>query len=232
MKYIITHKDFDLPDIDKSKYIVVAPKNITITHDWPNVIYFENDLDNRLWSEFSAMVYLSTIVKDDEWVQINHYRRIMTNFENHYCVAEPNIFPTTIYNQYASCHNKKDMDILTEVIKDNFPNVYNRWLFILNSNVLYPYNMVNMSGYTYKEYVNFVYNILSKFQEKINVYTLEDMKKYTENYQVPDHFKDKPEYQTRLLSFLSERLTTLYISLLIIQTNVFPMQIQKYDNAL
>lgn len=48
--WIITHKQFDLPfsHYKKEQYKVICPKGITV-ENWPNIVYFDSKLDNKLW---------------------------------------------------------------------------------------------------------------------------------------------------------------------------------------
>ena len=60
MKYVISHKDFKFPDsIDRSLYTVLVPEGVKAA----NCQFFKEELDNRLWSELSAMKYIA-----DWWV--------------------------------------------------------------------------------------------------------------------------------------------------------------------
>lgn len=232
MKYIITHKDFDLP-IKKDEYTVICPKGVKIKN-WKNVEYFDNGLDNRIWSEIAAMKYIADNSKE-EWIQINHYRRIMDVIPNKCCMAEAKYLNNiNIAQQYALCHNVEDLSICSGIVRDLYPDYYNIWLQTLQSNIFIPYNMVQFPLDCYKDYMKKMYNILQKFMEIRGINNYEDMQNYIKTNKA---YTDKNKirntdvnYQTRI--FLSERITTWYINCLAYSNAViYPCRISKYENA-
>lgn len=235
MKYIITHKDFDLPLFTKEGYTVICPKGVTVTN-WKNVEYFDNGLDNRMWSEIAAMKWIADNSTED-WIQINHYRRILDEFPCHCCMAEPMVFQNmNLAQHYSLYHNIDDLSICSGIIKELYPDLYNIWIQTLNSNVFIPYNMVQLPKDCFKDYMTKMYTILSKILELYLIGNYEDMLKYIESKPVYSENNNArntdPVYQARLIAFLSERITTWYMNCLTASNAVlYPCRVTKYENA-
>lgn len=58
-----------------------------------------------------------------------------------------------IAQQYALCHNEKDLAICSGIVKELYPECYNIWLQTLQSNIFIPYNIVQMLHDCYKDYM-------------------------------------------------------------------------------
>ena len=227
MKYVISHKDFKFPEVlDRSLYTVLVPEGVKAS----DCQFFKEELDNRLWSELSAMKYIADHVDNNGWTEINHYRRYFSDFTDllpeKMCVPEPVLLNTSVAEQYSQCHNIDDLHVVTEIIQKKYPHLMNDWMSTLNGNILFPYNMVKFPNDIFKEYVNFMVSILQNFQEVTGTNTYEEMKEHVKSY-------DRPEYQVRLLSFLAERISTLFIRLMVLSKGmeVIPVGIVKFDNA-
>lgn len=234
MKYIITHKDFDLP-IKKDEYTVICPKGVKIKN-WTNVEHFDNGLDNRMWNEIAGMKYIAD-TSNEEWIQINHYRRIIDAIPTKCCIAEAKYLnKINIAQQYALCHNEKDLAICSGIVKELYPEYYNIWLQTLQSNIFIPYNIVQMPRDCYKDYMEKMCKILQKFMEICGINNYADM---VNHIKADPTYTDKNgirnidvNYQARLVSFLSERITTWYINCLAYSNAViYPCRISKYENA-
>lgn len=234
MKFIITHKQFDIPIQDKEKYIVLCPKGTTI-ENWPEIIYFDSKFDNRIWSELSAMFWIKDNIKAD-FITINHYRRLLENMPFNISYAEPINVGCPIAKQYERYHNIEDLILCSDIIKDLYPDFFKVWEYTLNSPIFYPYNMVSFPQAIYNDYIDKVSNILFTFLDSIKVNNYDDMIKriesiptYTQNNNARNTDK---VYQARLVSFLAERITSAYINYLIMNNNrCYPAKVHKYNKA-
>lgn len=235
--YIITHKQFDLPfsQYKKEQYKVICPKGTTI-ENWPNIIYFDSNLDNKLWGELAAMDWIARNDNDD-WICINHYRRILEPMPGVISHAQQVYFPTNLGQQYADFHNIMDLHIVSNIIKQIFPNLYNVWLYTLQSNIFYPYNIVSFPNPTFKDYMGKIMTVLSTYLNAIGVKTKDDMLNRIKSnvaYTTPNGKRNiDAEYQSRVVGFLAERLTSWYINILYStrQYNIQTCHVNKYDGA-
>lgn len=232
--FLITHKAFDLPIQNKEKYTVLSPKGTTI-ENWPEIIYFDSPLDNRIFSELSAMIWIRNNIKSD-FITINHYRRLLENMPFDICYAEPINIGCSIAEQYKVFHNIDDLMLCSNIIKNLYPELYNIWLYTLQSPIFYPYNMVSFPQPIYSDYIDKMSKILFTFLNCIKVNNYDDMLKrietiptYTENNNARNTDK---VYQARLVSFLAERITSMYINYLIMTNNkCIPCFVKKFGGA-
>lgn len=234
MKFIITHRAFDLPIQDKEKYMVLCPKGTTI-ENWPEITYFDSPLDNRMWSEIAAMFWIRNNIKAD-FITINHYRRLLGNMPMNISYAEPINVGCSIAEQYKTYHNIDDLMLCSNIIKDLYPDFYNTWLYTLQSPLFYPYNMVSFPQEIYNDYIDGMSKILFTFLNCIKVNSYDDMLKRIET--IPTYTEDNKarntdkKYQARLLSFLAERISSMYINHLIMSNSIcYPAKVKKFDGA-
>ena len=229
MKFIITHKDFDNPNIDKSKYVIVAPDTVKITSSgWKDVLYFKDELDNRVWSEFPAMKFISTLpLSITDTVEINHYRRIFKDDIDYYkgnVVSNAVMLNTDNRNFYGLFHNIDDLDKVTSIISQVYPNYIDKWLYTLNQKFIHPYNMVRFDSSVYKDYINFIWNIMKHCE-----YDYESLLK---NIYIPNGCRNTdPKYQARVPSFIIERISNLYYNILSGNSLIYVCEINKFDGA-
>jgi len=213
MKAVIAHKSFNWLDGDyiNDQFCVFTPRKITT--NLHNIKRFKSELDDRIWSEWSAIYNIYKHVNDD-FIEINHYRRRLETYESHNCVATPMRFKCSIAEQYANCHNIADLHTTSEIIKLKFTKMYDIFVKICQNNVLIPYNLVNFSHNIFKEWVEFVVTVCSEVLRIYGISTYEDMLEHVKNNSVYTDNKTgqnaTAQYQARLVSFLSERLTTAF----------------------
>lgn len=224
-KFIFTHSDVTRPN----GYELIDNRN--------------SELDHRLWSEwsgiYSVMKKFEAMKKDKEadttgktnadfppqWVQTNHYRRIMDpDCVNRTYVANPIILQGTIAQQYAACHFIEDLELMGKAIKECYPNMAQAAEQVLNSNILVPYNIVNCQYGQFIDWATFVITVLKKVAEYLNHPTFETMKEIISKREVPkvEGRNNDIDYQCRVYSFLSERLSTIYWLTCARQIPVFP----------
>lgn len=233
-KYIITHKPFDLDIYDRSKFTVIAPKGVVI-QGWADVRYFETNMDNRVFSELAGMKYLADNT-DTPWVQVNHYRRLLTDYPGHNTCAAPVMLPESNAAWYARFHNVKDLSICSAIIQKSYPKQYGIWLDTLKSNVLYPYNMVNLQRDVFTRYINIMTDIVTKFAQAVGCYTYDDYMARVNSdpvYTRAEPGRDnRPEYQVRIPGFLCERITTWFLNCASLDGLVlYPMVVRRFGGA-
>lgn len=234
-KFIVTHKPFDI-QIDpyvKEQYTVLSPKGVTV-ENWSNIIYFESELDNRVWSEISAMDWIYRKVNTD-WVEINHYRRLLNSYYEHISVAQPFILNCSLADNYNICHNIQDLAIVSNIIKNKYPGCYDIWMQTIKSCDFYPYNLVSFPINVFREYMSVMMTILYEYCKIVNCFSYDDFMKrvttekvYTENNNARD---TRPEYQVRIPGFLAERITTWFIHLMICKGEyIYPCSVTRTEN--
>jgi hypothetical protein len=146
---------------------------------------------------------------------------------------QPIALAATVYNQYAACHSKKDMDLLEEIINEDYPEYSGTFQSVIkNGNILFYSNGFIMPNGRYDMYCEWLFGILGKFRERMGWNTNENLEKdIAEDIARKERSGEKGvKYQMQVLGFLSERLLTLWL-----MTNTPPFLIKtvpykKYEN--
>lgn len=235
MKFIFSHKDIEVPE------------GYTLIDNREN-----KELDHRLYSEIAGIDLLAKKLAEAEkakesdttgntnpdfppvWITTAHYRRTPDpDCCNRTYVAQPIILQTSLAQNYAACHFIEDLELMGKAIKECYPNMVQAAEQILNGNILIPYNIFNMQYGQFKDYSKFVIDILKKTHELAGNHNYEDTLEIMKRREPPkvEGRNNDPVYQTRWLSFLSERVSTIYFLTAARQMPIFPMKIIKTEGA-
>lgn len=182
------------------------------------------------------MKYIRDNVNTSEKITINHYRRLLEDVPNQICYAQPIFLGASIAEHYKNFHNIDDLMLCSNIIKDLYPDFYNTWIYTLQTNLFYPYNMVSFPKPIYDDYIDKMTNILTTFLNTIGVSNYDDMMKRVESiptYTQKNNMRNTDKkYQARLVSFLAERISSCYINDIIIKGNLcFPANVKKFEGA-
>lgn len=95
---------------------------------------------------------------------------------------------------YKGIHVAEDFDILSETIKDMFPEYYNDFLNIMNRvpSFFFPYNIYTMKWDLFCKYCEFIFPIFEEMEKKID-------------------YSKHVGYQSRVFGYLAERLLTVFV---------------------
>ena len=208
-KYLIEHKDVLIPILGGS---ITNPlkndewvKNNCLFDDTGDNISDLNKNINEMTTIYWAWKHYDEI-GNPEYIGFNHYRRFFDletinkeiNENNVDLICKnPDLIRVGIIKHYELCHVKEDYEKLSAYMKKKFfDKEHNNWYdeFVSMSNGLYLYgcNMFVMRKEIFFEYCQFMFPILADIIPIINV-------------------SGRDNYQKRAVSFLSERLTSLFI---------------------
>lgn len=101
-------------------------------------------------------------------------------------------FRYSLQAHYAKYHDIRDLEIVTEILQEKFPEYLNTWEKVLSGNVLYANNMFILKNDLFQQFMEWWFEMLFEFEKR------EDL----ESYQ---------GYQRRILGFVAERLLTLWV---------------------
>lgn len=168
---------------------------------------------NMSYCELTAVYWGWKNLKTD-YIGLCHYRRyfiginkkikkdnIITEEEIKYIMSKYDlILPKksgfftnfTIYKQYQYAHKKKDLDLVKNIIEEYYPEYIISFNKVMKQRKAYFYNMFIMSKPMFDSYCEWLFDILFKLENKI------DVEKYS-------------NYQKRVFGFLSERLFNVWI---------------------
>jgi len=197
----------------------------------------KSSLDHRMFSEIAGFKILFDMIEKgeikDEWISLNHYRREMDpDCTGRIYIPEPMILTCSVGQSYDMYHNIDDLILCGQVMKETHPHLVPWFENVINGRLFIPYNMGVMPTSQFKDYFTFLYTVLSKFMEKINVKTYEDMLARVKlNPKYKGHADDRIEYQARVPSFLAERLSTLYWIFCSKQCPIFPAKVKLLEEG-
>lgn len=101
-------------------------------------------------------------------------------------------FKCSVYEQYEKCHNINDLNLVVDIIKQDYPQYIDACDKVLKGNKGCFCNMFIMKKEIFNEYCSWLFDILQKVEPKIN-------------------YEEKDQYQKRVIGFLSERMFNIFI---------------------
>jgi exopolysaccharide biosynthesis protein len=154
---------------------------------------------NRLINIFFYTDLFQTISSDKLFIQkelkyfSEHLSELME--KNDVILPKKIKLETSVYKHYKKFHIIKHLDLLMEVIKEDYSYLY-KYVekYIKKSRYMYSTNMFIMKKEIFFEYCEFLFDVLFKLESKI---------------MIPNDV-----YQTRVFGFLSERLMLPFINYL------------------
>lgn len=178
---------------------------------------------NCYYSELTGMYWIWKNYHDSDYVGICHYRRYLINEEENLLTEEEienilknfDIITTkkltlnfSYHYGFGENHNIKDLDATGEVIKEKYPDYYDTFLRLVNSNHTYFGNIMICSKELYDEYCEWMFSIFFEVHKRIDVESYDD-------------------YHKRVYGFISEFL--LYVWLTVKGLKVFECKVGMVD---
>lgn len=144
-----------------------------------------------LWKKRFGLIYTSNF---EYWKpRILNETEVSALLENYDAIVPVRrLLKQSIKKHYKNYHNPEDLLILKNLLNEYFPEYRKSFDEMLNDNRLFANNMFIMKWETFDKLMNWLFFILSKFEESVNL----------NEYQ---------GYQERIFGFLSERLITLWV---------------------
>ena len=153
-----------------------------------------------------------------KYIGLNHYRRYFDFTDNIPDIDEifkdydiilnyPLRFPKSIKDHYCDSHICANYEEILEIIKNMKPEYYETALKTATIKDIYFCDMFIMKKKDFFKYCEFMLDILFEFDRRHNFQTDEDVLNYVKQF-FPE--KKDYDYQCRLQSFLSERLSNIF----------------------
>lgn len=168
----------------------------------------DNNLDNisiknQSYCELTVLYWIWKN-SDSDINGLVHHRRFFFNkgiFSHIFTIEEVQkilskkemIIPKPVYvgesveAQYKQAHISEDYDLCREIVRENFKEYVEAFEFNSKMQYLHPYNMLITRKNILNDYCSFLFSILEKLEEKIDIY-------------------ERNHYQQRVFGFLGERL--------------------------
>lgn len=206
---------------NKHLYVPMNTGNLKGTNDWCDKhLHYETDfkenishLNPKLNEMTSIWCYWKNLMKDADYIGFNHYRRLF-RIEDLNDIAEYDIIDakpipmvlnigyftgspilnyvlTDIKNGYAICHKIEDWNKMECLLKQT-PYYVDFEDWSKQNSLTSPCNMFVMKRKMFEEYCEFIFPILFELEKQVDLTGYDN-------------------YQKRQLSFLAERLTSLFL---------------------
>lgn len=240
--FINAYKDFDVCPTNPIYKIIsahdIAPKNGLLVYKEVDDEYLP--LQDVI-CEFTMMnwVYKNLPLKDyvgfcqyrrylDFWDKVPDMDEIFKEYD--IIVGNPTIHRKSIANAYSVCHNLDDLDDLDFSVSSVFgehSQTSQAWRLYKSAHIIYTNNIFIMKKADFVKYMEWMNPIVKDFIAKRHWENYQDVFDYVMKRQ-PAYLKQFPpnntiEYQSRILAYLIERLTSFYICAFFEKPKTYPI---------
>lgn len=179
--------------------------------------YSEGARIHALWKNYPLKKYVGTA----------HYRRYLDFFDNvpnfdeifknHDAIYQLfDIGWPSIRANYEGCHNIKDLEHCIRIIKEHYPDYSEPADYVMDSKFFVPCNIFVLTREMFCAWCEFVFGVLDLYNKDMGFETDLDVCNHVVNH-MKDYVDNKgglpnssTAYQTRIHSFLMERLSSIF----------------------
>ena len=193
---IATHKKYEMPKDDMFLPLHVGAEGKVDENNRPLDLGYQKDNTGENISELNASyceltgLYWAWKNLDEDFIGLSHYRRHFCikkskrDFENvlSYKEIEPYLdsirvfvpqkrkyYIESLYSHYAHTHYAEHLDVVREIIQKDYPSYLKSFDKIVKQTSGYMFNMMIMQRDLLDDYCTWLFDILFKAGEKINV---------------------------------------------------------------
>lgn len=193
---IATHKKYEMPKDDMYLPLHVGAEGKVDENNRPLDLGYQKDNTGENISELNASyceltgLYWAWKNLDEDFIGLSHYRRHFCikkskrDFENvlSYKEIEPYLdsirvfvpqkrkyYIESLYSHYAHTHYAEHLDVVREIIQKDYPSYLKSFDKIVKQTSGYIFNMMIMQRDLLDDYCTWLFDILFKAGEKINV---------------------------------------------------------------
>jgi len=213
--FICTHKDFE-KIVSNDAYKVIDSR---VLKKNGFEIFGLNDVE---LSEWYHIFYILRNAKLKDYVGICHYRRYfdfldnIPNFDDIFkeydvITRTPINIQISIKKQYELCHNIEDLKLLGTILKEKFIEYYDTYNKFIETNEMIPCNMIIMKRDDFIKFASFMEDVLKEIFYRIGTDLYKRVLENEDKYVKKNSPNNTHMYQIRLITFVMERLTNIYI---------------------
>lgn len=241
--FINAYQDFDeYPHTKEYKIITTSP----ISNKDIDVLYEQNDdllPFNKTICEFTRMYYIYKHCDLKDYVGFCQYRRYFDFYDNipnlddifsehDIITANVSYLDYSIEGHYSVCHNIDDLNLIDDIISNLYDkDIARKWKIYRHMNVFFTNNMFIMQKADFCKYMEWMIPIVNAFIEKHGWKSYDDCVKYVENNKDKylKHFypNNTIDYQSRMMAYVIERLTSFYIITNFIRPKMYPIKMTQ-----
>ena len=186
---IATHKKYEMPKDDMYLPLHVGAEGKVDENNRPLDLGYQKDNTGENICELTGL-YWAWKNLDEDFIGLSHYRRHFCikkskrDFENvlSYKEIEPYLdsirvfvpqkrkyYIESLYSHYAHTHYAEHLDVVREIIQKDYPSYLKSFDKIVKQTSGYMFNMMIMQRDLLDDYCTWLFDILFKAGEKINV---------------------------------------------------------------
>lgn len=199
---------------------------------------------NPVYCEMTGIYWIWKNADLTDYVGICQYRRrlqfkgaeevekIFKSFDA--IAAEPLRLSVTPYEQYARCHNRGDIQLAEQVVKDCFPEYAKAWdEYMKKGRLLFYSNGFVMRRQDFLDYCDFYFGFAAEFRKRKCWDSVEKARSDIEGEMIRGERKKTRglDYQSFVLGFLSERMLTLFLLTRFGLKRIKTVQYKKYEGV-
>lgn len=213
--FICTHKDFE-SQVKNPSYRTIDSRLLR------NVYKVSGVFDDKELSEQYHFNYVSHFVELKDYVGFCHYRRYFKFLDNlpdisdifsksEVIIETPIEFNVTNAEIYSSCHNQEDLKITESIIESKFSEYLEAYRNFMNSKHFSPGNMFIMKKSNFLDYADFMERFVNEWIAVVGTDMVKRVEENKEAYLKEGYPGNSVDYQSRIIGFIMERLTNVYI---------------------
>lgn len=227
--FIATHKKITNSVPTNRDIYIICPQNHEIKDNRLPLLYIDDYFTEQHKTSYGEGCLMHYLWKHQEilpkYVGLCHYRRFFEDFRE----QEQWILPTlkeykaiilnpfrhplgdTNYTIMRRHHFLEDCNLIDKIIKENYSDYYNAWKEMNSSCFQYPCNMFIMKKEDFIELCEFVFGVITKFDEINGLKNDRDVEKYViKQTRKKPFFHGSFKWQKRLNGFYLEWLTETF----------------------
>ena len=231
--FVFAHKPFEMARTNPVYKIVTSSDHDDIVSDKVPVVKLNCKLSNVGFSEWQKIFELFLMPNQlKDYVGIAHFHRFLKfsddlnyipdmdeEFKHADLLTKRVAITDGLRHQYEVCHNVEDYDLMTEIVKEKFPEYADTIEFANKKGFIIDSNIMILRRTDFILMCEFVFKVLFEYCHRVGIDPSSDesfinyMKAHEEKY-LKKHLPDDDEHlqQARICSFLAERLVIIYLT--------------------
>lgn len=197
---------------------------------------------NGIYAETSGTYFIWKYCHPAKYKGQCQYRRRLTlpedtNFDEIFekvdvLAAMPGKTSMSLYEQYALCHSRKDIEEIENIVKSLYPDYADDFdNYIVGGDIIFYSNSFILRSEDYDKYCEWLFNVLGEFCRRRNWDTPDKARKDIK-YSIKKGTRRNTRginYQQQVCGFLSERLWTLYLRHNFANERIMCLKYEKFE---
>lgn len=199
---VAAHKEFPMPNADGYMPILVG----AVRNYKPGIEYQKDDEGENIssknpnYNELTAVYWAWKNLKDVDAIGLVHYRRLffdskpyslknvlsvkkiekLLTTDDVILPKKRNYYIETNYSHYIHAHHEEPLNKTRDIIAENYPQYLSNFDKVMHRRKAHMFNMFIMKKRVFYSYCNFIFGVLSKLEDEINIsnYSVQEARVY------------------------------------------------------